>query len=114
VKDDHRFEVQLAGEMRDRYGLTRAHRPTVRLDPSKVPTELRHLIPLAEQFGISDDLIREDFLRHAPATEVEEMKRLVAAYDAAFDAFLAGPESGKPPFSAEYIAFTCLRMAADG
>jgi hypothetical protein len=42
------------------------------------------------------------------------MRAAVAEHGAAFDDGLAGPESYRPTPSPEYIAFTCLRMAADG
>jgi hypothetical protein len=57
---DGDYEVLPAGEMRAKYGLTAENRPTIVLDVAKVPAGLRPLIPLAEQFGINDDLIRED------------------------------------------------------
>lgn len=109
-----RFEVLPAGEMRAKYGLTAENRPTIRLDPAAVPPALRHLIPLAEQFGVSDDLIREDIVAKTPAAELAAMRRAVAAHADAFDDWLAGPEADGPRFSPEYIAFSCLRMAADG
>ncbi len=42
------------------------------------------------------------------------MRQAVESHADAFDKWLAGPESEGPVFSEEYIAFTCLRMAADG
>jgi hypothetical protein len=108
------YEVLPAGEMRAKYGLTAENRPTIVLDAAKVPAGLRPLIVLAEQFGISDDLIREEVVAKTPAAELEAMQRVVAAHDDAFDERLAGPESNGPVFSHEYIAFSALRMAADG
>jgi hypothetical protein len=108
------FEVLPAGEMRAKYGLTAENRPIIKLDPAKVPVALRHLIPLAEQFGIGDDLIRADVVAKTPAAEVQTMRQLVEAHADAFDEWLAGPEVDGPKFSDEYIAFTCLRMASDG
>ncbi len=106
------FEVLPAGEMRAKYGLTAENRPTIRLDPSAVPPALRHLVPLAEQFGVGDDLIREDIVAKTPATELTAMRAAVEAQADAFDEWLAGADG--PRFSPEYIAFSCLRMAADG
>lgn len=108
------YEILPTGEMRAKYGLTAENRPTIVLDPAKVPAGLRPLIPLAEQFGISDDLIREDVRAKTRAAELEAMRRVVAAHDDAFDEWLAGPEADGPVFSDEYIAFSALRMAADG
>jgi hypothetical protein len=111
---DGDFEVLSAGEMRAKYGLTAENRPTIKLSPAKVPVALRSLIPLAEQFGIGDDLIREDFVAKLLVSEVEAMRAVVEANADAFDEWLAGPEADGPTFSDEYIAFSCLRMAADG
>jgi hypothetical protein len=113
MADDADFEVLPAGEMRAKYGLYAENRPTIRLNPAKVPPSLRHLIPLAEKFGISDDLIRADVLVKTPADELDALRRIVAHHDPEFDGWLAGPEADGPTFTDEYIAFTCLRMAAD-
>lgn len=108
------FEVMPAGQMQDRYGLTAERRPTIVLDPNKVPFGLRELIPLAERFGVSDDLIRVDVLAKTPAQDVSLMKAAVQNHRKSLNEWLAGPESDGPNFSDEYIAFTCLKMAADG
>jgi hypothetical protein len=100
--------------MRAKYSLTAANRPAIKLDPSGVPLALRHLIPLAEQFGVSDDLIRADIVAKTPAAELTAVREAVESRADAFDAWLAGTEANGPEFSQEYIAFSCLRMAADG
>ena len=109
-----KFEVLPTGEMRAKYGLTAENRPTLRLDPTKVPESLRPLLRLAEWYGISDDLIRADVLAKTSPAELAVMQATVGAHDDALDAWLAGPEAKGPSFSDEYIAFCCLRMAADG
>ncbi len=97
-----------------KYGLTAENRPVIKLDAASVPERLRHLIPLAERFGISDDLIRADFLEKTPAADLDELRRVVQEHDPLFDEWLAGPTADGPTWSAEYIAFSCMRMAADG
>jgi hypothetical protein len=111
---DSDFEVLPAGEMREKYGLTAENRPTIRLDPSEVPELLRHLIPLAERYGIPDDLIREDFVAKTPPGDLAELRRIVQEHDELLDSWLAGPAATAPTVSEAYIAFTCMRMAADG
>jgi hypothetical protein len=108
------FKVMPAGEMRRKHGLTAENRPILQLDEANVPLALRHLIPLAEQFGVSDDLIREDIIAKTPATELAAMRAAVAAHQSSLEEWLTGPEAQLPKLSAEYIAFTCLQMAADG
>ena len=114
MTDESRFEVLPAGEMRKKYGLTAENRPTIKLDPANVPESLRHLIPLAERFGISDDLIREDFVEKTSAADLDELRRAIQEHEALFDEWLAGPAAKGPTFSEEYIAFSCMRMAAYG
>jgi hypothetical protein len=110
---DSDFEVLPAGEMRAKYGLTAENRPRIALDAAKVQTALRHLIVLAERFGVADDLIRDDILTKTSAGELEAMSQAVRAFDDTFDESLASPEADGPEVSDEYIAFSCLRMAAD-
>ena len=106
------YEVLPAGEMRAKYGLYAENRPTIRLDPVRVPEVLRHLIPLAEQFGVTDDLIREDIVAKTPPEVLAAMRAAVLPLGNAFNEWLAGPEADGPEFSAEYIAFSCLRLEA--
>lgn len=112
--DSGDFLVLPSWELARRFGLTAANRPTIVLDPAAVPTALRHLIPLAEQFGVGDDTIRADIVATTPPAEVGAMRAAVEAVNAALDEWLVGPAAAGPEFSAEYLAFTCLRMATDG
>ncbi len=109
-----KWEVLPAGEMRRKYSLYADNRPIIKLDPANVPSPLRPLIPLAEVFGIGDDLIRADFIARLPAEALENLRKTVEPFADELDKWLAGPAAGKPPFGPEYIAFTCMRMAADG
>ncbi len=110
-KSEPRFEVLPAGEMRRKYGLYAENRPTIKLDPTNVPEPLRILIPLAEKFGVSDDLIRDDLFAKTPKEELEMLKRTFAQYDDKLDKWLAGPEANGPKYSREYIAFSSVRMS---
>lgn len=112
-KPDPKCEVLPAGVMRRKYGLYAENRPAIKLNPARVPEPLRSLIPLAEKFGISDDLIREDLFAKTSKAELERLKRMLAQYNDKFDEWLAGPESKGPDFTPEYIAFSAMRMGAD-
>ena len=79
------FDVLPAGEMRAKYGLTAEDRPMVILDAGKVPAESRHLIRLAERFGVSDDLIRQDIQARTTTGELEAMRQAVRPHEDAFD-----------------------------
>lgn len=113
VDESGKFEVLSTGEMRAKYGLTAENRPTIVLDPRKVPESLRILIPLAERFGIGDDLIREDYVQKCPKSDLVDMKKAVEDHQDQLEAWLTGPESKAPTLSREYVAFTCLLMSAD-
>ena len=56
--------------------------PKVIIDPSKVPPEFRHLLPLAKEWSIGDDVELDDYI--AAASE-EKKKELVAAFSPHFD-----------------------------
>ena len=79
-----------------------------------VPVEFRHLIPLAEKYGISDDCYRIDMLASLNSSERAELAQFLSDYDSSLESWLAGPEADNPTPTAEYIAFSCLLMAADG
>jgi hypothetical protein len=111
--DQPHFEVASARELIDRHGLTAANRPKIELDASRVPKQFRKWIPLAERWGIGDDLIREDCVNAAASDELSELLAFGDAYDAVLDEWLAGPESNSPEPTEEYCAFTCLGMAWD-
>ena len=83
------------------------------IDSQRVPVSLRHLIPLVQKFGITDDLARETIVSSASKAEIEALKQAVQANDALLDAWLAGPGATGYCFSNEYIAFSVMRMAAD-
>jgi hypothetical protein len=107
------FEILPADEMRRKYGLDAEHRPAIRLNARNVPTALRHLIPLAEQFGVADDLIRLDVVRKAPAADVERLRTMVRESEGALMEWLGGPAADGPTYSDEYIAFSTMLRAAD-
>jgi hypothetical protein len=108
------FELASSAELRERYGLTAENRSSIRLDPRHVPEGLRHLIPMAERFGVSDDLIRQDVVARTSSSDLHQLQLAVLACDDELDAWLAGPEAELECPTDEYIAFTCLRMAVDG
>ncbi|MGE5736630.1 MAG: hypothetical protein ACM34E_16170 [Acidobacteriota bacterium] len=78
-----------------------------------MPVQFREWIPLAERWGIADDLIRDDSVQKATPEELRELLAFGEAYDAVLAEWLAGPDADSPPFSEEYVAFTCLGMAWD-
>jgi hypothetical protein len=107
------YEVLPGKEIIAKYGLTAESRPKIVLNPEHVPVAFRHLIHLAEEFGVSCDLTRALVLEKTPPEMLEALRESVLPLDEAFDEWLAGPEAEGPDFSPEYVAFTFLRIAAD-
>ena len=108
------FVVMSIEEMRKKY-YSPDERPVIEpLCPDNVPEGLRCLIPLAERWGINDDILRMDELNWATPAEIESLKSAVRHFSKQFNDWLAGPESDNPQPTREYLAFTTMRMAAYG
>ena len=112
--NEKRFEVLSVGQMRQKYYPSDEQRPEIQLDSSRVPQQLRHLVPIAEKWGISDDLLRLDAVRKANPSNYLSLSELFESTMICYNEWLAGPEADSETPSIEYLAFTHLRMAADG
>lgn len=62
-------EILPASELQREYGLYAENRPDIDIDADEVPERLRDLIPMAEKWGIGDDVIRGDFEKKASHEE---------------------------------------------
>ncbi len=69
----YKFDVLSVGEMKAKYYSPQEVPPQIRLDAEKLPEPLRILVPLAEKWGISDDILRVDAARSSPI-EIKELK----------------------------------------
>jgi hypothetical protein len=98
-----------ARELQERYGLYAENRPTIRLDPLRVPAGLRDLVPLAETWGIGDDIIRLDFEEKAsPEAKRELLAAVGGRVDQVEEWLRSQPEGG---LSEEAAAFLYLLSA---
>src|SRR5438034_834269 len=88
VRRAARVRFAPAHVLQRKHGLYAENRPVIRLDPAVVPGHLRDLIPLAEKWGIEDDIIRFDFEEKSSASERDELVRTVAPRLADIDAWL--------------------------
>ena len=80
---------------------------------SNLPPELRHLLFLAQRWGIYDDVLQSELLRRASNTSLQDLIDNIDPVYSKLDEWLAGPEADQSPMSDEYIAFTKLRIAVD-
>jgi len=106
------YELSSIRELREKYGLRASNRKDEPLSPSNVPANLRHLLPYAEVWGITDDTLRADFMKTAPLEAVDDLRRIVEQNADLLDEWLSGGEAKGPSFSREYSAFSAMRMAA--
>jgi hypothetical protein len=111
TRRDRRSAIAPASELQREYGLYAENRPVIRLDPARVPSHLRHLVPLAEKWGIGDDIIRNDYIDKASETEKREL------HDAFYEPFEQLTEwldsFGKESMTQEGEAFMCAQLALD-
>jgi len=84
------------------------------MNPSNVPHEVVPLLSLAQRWGVGDDVERAGMVESATLPELEALVAAVDAVDEeALYGWLAGPESYSETPTSEYLAVTCLTMAAD-
>ena len=79
-------------------------------DESRVPAELRPLVPLVRRVAVGDDACRGRFIRKLPARDRRAAKVLIAEHGAAIDAWLATRDQ---PYEGEAAAFFWLREAGE-
>lgn len=80
-------------------------------DESRVPPEFRPLIPLAQAFGVGDDVCRGLFLKQISRAERATMKEQVAPHATAVQQWL--DSLGGPPYGVESSCFFWLLEAAE-
>jgi hypothetical protein len=106
-----RRDIAPASDLQRHFGLYAENRPVIHLDPALVPSDLRHLIPLAEKWGIGDGIIRTDLIYKSSDSEKREL------HDALYEPFERITEwldsfAGRP-LSEEAEAFMHMQGALD-
>ena len=84
---------------------------TVRLTVDNVPEDLRHLVPLAERWGIGDDVDRNAAVDRATPAERAELERAIASSDARITAWL--DSFRQQPMTDEAAAFMYMQLALE-
>jgi hypothetical protein len=80
-----------------------------RLDPEQVPAELRHLVPIAERWGIGDDVDRNARVDAATPAERDELATALEPHHARITAWL--DSFGQGLMSDEAAAFMYMQLA---
>jgi hypothetical protein len=84
----------------------------VRLDPAKVPADLRDLTPLAEKWGIGDDIDRPQLFESVSESEIAALVRALEGRRERIDAWLNSFDPGEP-MSDEAAAFMYMLEGLD-
>jgi hypothetical protein len=105
-------EIRPADEMKAKHGLTAEHRLVIHLDPAKVPSDLRDLVPYAEKWGIGDDIIRDNFQTKASVVEKQDLARAIAGRNSRITQWLNGQPSNTP-MSDEAAAFMYMQLGLE-
>lgn len=83
-----------------------------KLNPANVPNDLRPLIPLADRWGIGDDVDREAALARATKAEQQELRRAVEAHASKITEWL-DTFGADETMSDEAAAFMYMQLAVD-
>jgi hypothetical protein len=82
-----------------------------RLNVNNVPEDLRPLVPLAERWGIGDDVDRNAAVDRATPAERAELERAIAPADARITAWL--DSFRQQPMTDEAAAFMYMQLALE-
>ena len=81
-----------------------------RLDSAKVPADLRDLVPLAQSWGIGDDVARSERIQKATAGERSELRTAFGPRQARVTAWLDSFGQGAMPDEAAAFMYTQLAV----
>ena len=94
-----------------RSGATTEARTARRLNPDRVPAELRHLVHLAERWGIGDDVERNAAVDRATPAERAELEQAVTPVSGRITAWL--DSFGQTVMPDEAAAFMYMQLALE-
>jgi hypothetical protein len=84
---------------------------TAPLDTDKVPADLRDLVPLAQRWGIGDDVARSERIQKATVAERSELRAAFGPRQARITQWL--DSFGQGPMSDEAAAFMYAQLAIE-
>jgi len=113
-------EILPSDQMQKKYGLYAENREKMEIDPEGVPAHLRDLIPMAEKWGVGNDIIRSDLEEEATDEEKREfpetLRGRTAGVTAWLDSFDAVPDSTSKaanPMPEDAVPFMYMLEALD-
>ena len=81
------------------------------LDPARVPADLQHLVPLAREWGIGDDVDRSAKVGRATPADRERLRAALKPYQTRITAWLDSFGQGR--MSDEAAAFMYMQLALE-
>ena len=81
------------------------------LDPDQVPERLRHLVPLASEWGIGDDVDRMEYIERSSTADRDALAAALEPHHAEITAWL--DSLGPHAMSDEAAAFMYMQLALD-
>jgi len=81
------------------------------LDPNQVPERLRHLVPLASEWGIGDDIERMEYIERSSPADRENLANGLAPYHTDITSWLDSFEPGT--MSSEAAAFMYMQLVLE-
>lgn len=81
-----------------------------RLDAARVPEDLRDLVPVAQRWGIGDDVARSERVQKATAAEKSELRAAFGPRQARITAWLDSFGQGAMPEEAAAFMYTQLAI----
>jgi hypothetical protein len=85
--------------------------PARHLDPQQVPADLTHLVPLAERWGIGDDVERNARVDRATPADREELRAALQPHQARITGWL--DSFGQGAMTDEAAAFMYMQLALE-
>jgi hypothetical protein len=85
--------------------------PAQELRAENVPDDLRHLVPLAEKWGIGDDVERGGFIEQASADDRQALVQAITPHQSRITAWL--DSFSTDPMSDEAAAFMYMQLAVE-
>ena len=82
-----------------------------RLNPEEVPAELRHLVPLAQRWGIGDDVERNAKVESSTPAEREELRTAITPVQSRITTWL--DSFGQGAMTNEAAAFMYMQLALE-